>query len=226
MMKKRLMLFGAFITVFATIMQVWFCVNVMINNYHCASKFCNGDTSDINKMNCMDSINNTIKWHCVCQYYETNGNVDCWRKTLKPHILFLTCILMFIPLMPIAVLRETMQIAMILGYRGHGYTTSEYFSILGIITMIFKPTVFEKKIHNEPIEVAVIIIDILAIYLVFQYSSFINASAMDPFFLITLIASFCDVLKCIYILHRIVRKRRKKIQDNLLVQPEHIQKFI
>jgi hypothetical protein len=223
------MLIGAMITSFATIMQLWLGMDVMINDYHCHTEFCGGDTSVINKMNCMDSVNNTIKWHCACRYYETVDNVDCWLKYSNTFTTVLATVPLFWPLILIALLREIAMILKIINYSNEiyeYYTTFEYFSILGFITMIFDPTVFNRKIYSDHKEAAIIIMDIVAICLVLQYSDYINVSIMtNPFFLVTLIASCGDALKCIYILYYLDHKYRKMRCNNLLVQSVHIQRY-
>jgi len=229
-MNKLSLLIAAFITGFATIMQLWLSINVYINDANCRTEFCNDKSSIINKMNCYNSVNNTTTWHCDCRYdgthyNETIGNVDCWLKISNDFSVFLASLPVFIPLILIAMWREIVMIFKILGCDAYEeFTTFEYFSAFGFIAMVLDPAVFDKKIQSNREEAAAIIIDIGAIGLVFQYSNFIGASFMDPFFLVTLIASCCNALRCVYIVYYInlqqyLKTQQKGVQNPLLQQP-------
>jgi hypothetical protein len=200
-------------------MQLWLCIMVFMNDYQCRTSFCDDKYFIVNENKCIDSLNqSTTQPFCACRfdgirYNGSFGDMYCWLKISDDLSVFLASIPVFIPLMIITIYREGMMLVNNLGFEDYKFNTFQYFSVFGFIAIILDPMIGDEYIQSTYEEASMIMIDIGAIGLVFQYSSFIGASLTDQFFLITLIASCCNVLKSMCIIRHINLKLRNKLQQ-------------
>ena len=220
-MRKCLLILGAFITGCATIMQLWLSGIVFNNDYQCRTLFYSSNTSIGNKMQCINSLNSTLEWHCACRVevinYNGDENIDCWLKISNDWAVYLASLHVFIPLVIVECIRALAMLFTICG-DVHSFSTFEYFSVFGFFVMLLDPTIFHNNIPSSRIESALILIDTGTIVLIFQYTSVINVAITDPFYLVTLIASCCNGLRCILIIYYLNRQRYIKMKKQGLLK--------
>jgi len=200
-MKLSLLFIGSFIACVTIIMQFWMSGIVFHYSYMCRTKFDNSDVSVVNKMACINSLNDTMLWNCTCQYFNAwygkgGVEVDVWMKVFDDGSVALAS-LVFIFLIFAEVPRICSMVAKIYGIEIWYLTTYDYFSVFGILALVLDPSICNKNISSTYGETLVIIIDILAIILVFQYTNALNTSISYPVFLLTLITSSCDAFRCL-----------------------------
>jgi hypothetical protein len=223
-MKKFLLILGAGVTAVVTIMQFWLCIKIFINDSQCRTSFNLENSSIDNKMACINSLNSTSGWHCSCRFsgsyrnfVNPNENIDSWIKISNGISVYLASLHIFIPLVIIEFIRSVTIFCD--GKECDSLGTFEYFSVLGFLAILLDPAKFDKEIVMYRSEVALILIDISCICLVFQYTSIIKVQITDPFFLVTLIASCCNIIRCILIIYLLNLQRH--LQKTIMHPPAY-----
>jgi len=169
---NKILFLRALIAGCATIMQFWTTFLIFNNDYQCRTKF----------VSCADVECKTIHY------------TDYWMRVFND-LAVATASFVFIPLVLIEAWRSSWMIGKICcGGDDSSVSSFEYCSPFGFLAMVLNPGCFNTKISSTRAESFMIIIDCLAITLVFQYSVITDTSIMVPFMLAILVSSSCNGL--------------------------------
>lgn len=205
-------------------MQLWLVIVVFHNSSICYESYFSASSQE-NKDSCflsLNQMNQNLGAQCQCMFVHSrsstnmpcSGNnkclIDQWDRVFDT-LSSVIASFIIISLTVIESYRSFIMIDKIMGSNcvNKVLTSFEYNSLFGFLAMVLDPGCFKQDIKSHRKEILLIIIDCMAIGLVFRYCYILNVRTESPFIINILLSCTCNSLGHMANMHVLNYKKLK-----------------